>query len=314
MAQRTRKAKVVAVANRKGGVGKTFGSTQLAINAAIGGPDKDRPPIKVLFIDADSQQNSTAYFLSYLGTTVVHNKVILPTNPLCPDNEVYNLSDIFMGNDFIEYPTQCENLAIIPSDGNIDEINEEYKNHPKQKFLSAIIQTFKDLISLVEYDYDLIVIDTPPSKTHACQAAMAVSSDVLIMAQLDYFNANISVPSIIGDIDLLNQNYRDSDDPINIIGIVPNLMNSKVLDNDEKIQLTTMTTMYPQHFYPNFSFVRRVAFKTTQMPQNPKSFMYMKNKDTADQMRKFFNHIASTTLKDVYADIESKSKDGKGSK
>ena len=39
-----------AVAARKGGVGKTFASISLAVNAAFGGPDKKLPQLKVLFI------------------------------------------------------------------------------------------------------------------------------------------------------------------------------------------------------------------------------------------------------------------------
>lgn len=102
---------------------------------------------------------------------------------------IYNISDIIAGNEYMEYPTEWENIFIIPSDGRIDQLNDiatgdikGYDDNQLNKFSSML---FDDLIADVSDEYDLIVIDTPPSKTHASQGAIAASSDCLVVANPD---------------------------------------------------------------------------------------------------------------------------------
>ena len=299
------KAKVITVANRRGGVGKSFCSIQLAINAAIGGPDKKNKPLKVLVVDADSQQNTTLYFLKYLGAETFHEKTLLPVNPLCDNKEVYNITDVFLGNKYMEYPTEIDNLFIIPSDGNIDNFREEFKNHPDRKITDGVIELFNEFIEEVEDDFDLIVIDTPPSKTYACQGALAASSHVLIPTMLDTFTVEQAIPNIIGDIERINKNYRRSNDPLKVIGILPNKMSNINLNNYERDCLKKLTHGFKQYLHNNFYFVERLAFKIKVLPQNAQDFEYMKKKDTADQMRGFYNRVYESVLKDIYKEKEN---------
>lgn len=299
-----KRAKIVTVANRKGGVGKSFTAIQLAINSAIGGPDRKNKKLKVLIIDADSQQNTSLYFLKYLGAKTFHQKTMLPVNPNCPNNEVYNITDVFLGHDFVEYPTQCENLFIIPSDGNIDNFREEFNNYPDKKITDSLVQLFNDFIKLVENEYDLIVIDTPPSKTYACQGALAVTDYVIIPTVLDTFTVSQSVPNLIGDIEKINSEYRSEENPIKIAGILPNRLSSIKPNNYEKQNLSELSEKYGKYLHSGFYFVERVAFKIHDLPQDINDFEYMKDKKTADQMRGFYNVACEQILNEIYKDKE----------
>ncbi len=292
-----------AVAARKGGVGKTFASISLAVNAAFGGPDKKLPQLKVLFIDVDSQQNSTYFFLKHFGAKVVFEKVLLPKNPDCEDGNVYNITDVFMGNDFMEYPTQYENLMVLPSDGHIDNFNGLEFKVGEETVAMATSAQFKKLIKFVDEDYDLVIIDTPPSKTFAATGALAAASDCLVVGALDSWNSEVAIPGILSDIENNNQLFRDKNNPLNVVGILLNKLSSKKITNDEKKHLVKIRDNHREHLSSNLMLVDRVAFKTTVMPQDPLNYDYMKDKETAQQMRNFFYHFAQDVLKDIYADV-----------
>jgi len=294
-----RRAKVIVVANRKGGVGKTFSSLQIAFNAALGGVDRNLPPLKVLLMDGDSQQHSSIACLGHLGIPIVHGKAILPANPKCPEKNVYSISDIFMGNYFHEYPTHVENLDVIPSDGNIDELKKEWESTPDDRFLDAVVNQLGATIDTMRDDYDLIVIDTPPSKTHICQAAMAVADDVIIMTGLDFYCAQ-SVKMMIGDIEHLNHTYRSEDNPVNILGVVPNNLSSSKLTNDEKAHFMSLQSEFRQYFHKGIYFVQRTKFKTTTSPVHPDKMAFRKDPICMQQARNFYNHIAINSLNGIY--------------
>ncbi|MBE1302019.1 MAG: AAA family ATPase [Alteromonadaceae bacterium] len=308
-ARKNAKCRVVSIVARKGGVGKTFTAIQTAVNAAFGGPEKKKPRLKVLFVDVDSQQNSTYFFLKHFGAVQSFQKVLLPKNPDCEEGQIYNITDIFMGNDFIEYPTQYENLHIIPSDGQIDNFKNEYRDMSEDDLAASTVVQFKKLIQLVEDDYDLIVIDTPPSKTNACQGAIAASTDCIVVANLDAWNAENALPGIMSDIEYNNSQFRNMENPINIAGILINKVSSVSMTNDEKKQLRSIKSQWPEHVHNRFYFVDRVAFKTTEMPQDPSKFDYMKSKDTAGQMQKFYQHISESILADIYDELEAAPKE-----
>jgi chromosome partitioning protein len=302
---RKRRAKVITVAGRKGGVGKSFIVKMLALNAASGGPDGALRKLKTLIVEVDSQQNVSYYFLKAFGAVWVKNmdKAILPSNPSCPENAVYNVADIFMGNDFMEYPTAFSNLFILPSDGSIDTYIDklnQYHEHDICKFAS---QMFKEFIELVRGDYDLIVIDTPPTKTYACRAAIAATDDVLIVTELDVEGAENAIPGILGDIKQVNELYRNSDQPVSILGILPNKISSKRLNKIEIRNFNTIYSNWPDYIHEGLFFTKRVDFQTTEIPDESKKMAYMKNKSTAKMVSDFYKFIEEGALADIYARI-----------
>jgi chromosome partitioning protein len=151
--------KVIAIANQKGGVGKTT----TAINLGAGFAVLDR---KTLIIDADPQANATSGvgFNPQEITTSIYECVIDDLNP----------RDIIL-------QTSTPNLDLIPA--HIDLVGAEIEmiNLPnREMMMKATIAKFKD-------DYDYIIIDCSPSLGLITINALTAADSVIIPVQCEYF-------------------------------------------------------------------------------------------------------------------------------
>jgi chromosome partitioning protein len=151
--------KIIAIANQKGGVGKTTTSVNLA--ASLGVLEK-----KILLIDADPQANAT----SGLGIDV--EKVELGT---------YQLLEHTIAAKKAIIATSSPNLDLIPSHIDLVAIEIELVDKEEREYM------MKKAIQGLKKDYDFILIDCAPSLGLLTLNALTAADSVIIPIQCEYF-------------------------------------------------------------------------------------------------------------------------------
>jgi chromosome partitioning protein len=149
----------IAIANQKGGVGKT--TTAINLSAALAQKGK-----KVLLADLDPQGNST---ISFLDSQEIH----LSTYDLLAGPSV-RFEDVVI-------KTKTENLHLLPSRINLAKLERELIGDLDAHF------RLKDKLEPIEPLYDIIVIDTPPTLGLITVNALVAATHLIIPIQSSYF-------------------------------------------------------------------------------------------------------------------------------
>ena len=151
--------RIIAIANQKGGVGKT--TTSINLSSCIAAKGK-----KVLVIDMDPQGNTTS------GYGIEKNEL---------ENTIYEL---IMGDCTVEDCILKEilpNVSVLPSNVNLAAAEIELIGVNDKDFI------LKNEIDWVKDNYDFIIIDCPPSLNLLTVNAMTTADSVLVPIQCEYY-------------------------------------------------------------------------------------------------------------------------------
>ncbi len=154
-----KKAKIVAIANQKGGVGKT--TTAINLSAALAAENK-----RTLLVDSDPQGNASSGVGVKIRKTSLHLYHAFSTN--CTLNDIVVKSSVAQ-------------LDVIPSNIDLVAAEIEMVDFEKREF------RLKNILDPVLAHYDYIIIDCPPSLGLLTLNALTAANSVFIPMQCEYF-------------------------------------------------------------------------------------------------------------------------------
>lgn len=222
-------AVVIAVANQKGGVGKS--TTVVNLAACLGAKGK-----KVLCVDIDAQGNTTSGF-------GIKKKNI--------DITVY---DILIGQRRIQesiIPTEFKGVSVISSTSDLAGADIELVDLPNRS------NRLKMQLLTVKLDYDYILIDCPPSLSLLTVNALCACDTVLIPMQCEFYSLE-GLSQLIESIRLVKQRYNPT---IDIEGILFTMY-------DSRLNLTTQVVNEVRKHFPNKMF-KTVIPKNVRLSEAP---------------------------------------------
>lgn len=186
--QDLKKAKIFSIVNQKGGVGKT--TTAINIATAISSINK-----KVLLIDLDPQGNAST------GLGIDNN------------DRVRNIYDVIIGQSKaseVIIKTKIPNLKIIASTVDLSACEVELVSIENREYM------LKNSLSEIVFDFDVIIIDCPPSLGLLTINALCASDSILIPMQCEFFSLE-GLSHLLNTVGLVKDNLNQE---LQVSGII----------------------------------------------------------------------------------------------
>lgn len=266
--------KVVAIANQKGGVGKT--TTAFSLGVALAKENK-----KVLLVDADPQADLTTYMGYY-------EQDELPVTISTLIERTINDNDVDIDNAILHHN---ENVDLIPSNLNLAMTELNLFNAMSRE------SVMKNTLDKIKENYDYIIIDCMPSLSMITINALVMSDKVIIPVQSQYLSAR-GMGNLLETISKVKKQINHN---LKVGGILLTLVDKR----------TNLSKIIKQELEDNYgSFIKiyntqiPFATKTAESTSKGKSiFSYDKNSKVAEAYLLFGREVINDDQRERKNDI-----------
>ena len=243
--------RTIAVANQKGGVGKS--TTAINLSACLAEQGK-----KVLTIDMDPQGNTTS------GLGVDKNEV---------EDTLYEL---LVGQSDVEktiVKDVVENVDLIPSNVNLSGAEIELVGIDNKEYI------LKEITDKIKNNYDYIIIDCPPSLGLLSLNALTASDTLIVPLQCEYY-ALEGLSQLLGTVRTVKQHYNEH---LELEGVLYTMY-------DTRLKLNSQVIDEVNQYFPNKAYKTTIprSVKLAEAPSFGKPiFYYEKYSKPAFAYKKF---------------------------